>query len=210
MRSLSSSPDWLHVQRAYATQAGGTAPLRLFGVSGRYATALYNAAGRKGETAVVEAELDSVTEMLKSKAAFSGFLKDPFVKADVKRRALGDGLDKVGATSTTKNFFAVLADNNRLKDAESIIAAYKSLMVAERGEVTAKITVATPMAKPELDAITKSLTDKYLEKGQTLQVSVAEDKALLGGYVVEMGDRYLDKSLATRLRAMRAVLAGAL
>eukprot|EP00300_Choanocystis_sp_HF-7_P037477 c53639_g1_i1.p2 GENE.c53639_g1_i1~~c53639_g1_i1.p2 ORF type:complete len:218 (+),score=51.06 c53639_g1_i1:28-654(+) len=194
--------------RAYASQASA-APLRLFGVSGRYATALYMAAARSSKTAEVEAELDSFAEVLESKAAVSGFLKDPFVHADVKRAALKEGLTKVGASALTQNFFAVLADNNRLGNSTSVIAAYKSMMIAERGEVTAKITLAEPMDKAALDALTKSLTSKYLEKGQTLQVTVAEDKTLLGGYIVEMGDRFLDNSLATRLHAMHGVLSGA-
>jgi F-type H+-transporting ATPase subunit O len=45
-------------------------------------------------------------------------------------------------SETTKNFFVVLAENNRLFETTKIIDAYQSIMTANRGEVPVTVTSA--------------------------------------------------------------------
>ncbi|KNC54310.1 ATP synthase [Thecamonas trahens ATCC 50062] len=198
----------LTATRTYAATAAasssGGAPLKLFGVSGRYATALYRAAAASKATAQVEGDLASIGGAIESSAKFAAFLKNPFVSGDEKLKVLDAALSN--ASKVTKAFFGVLAQSNRLADADVIIAAYRSMMIAERGEVIATVTLAQEMSSNEVAALKKELETKYLAKGESLELTTQVDKDILGGYIVEIGDKYLDLSLSTRLEDMHKLL----
>ena len=179
-------------------------PLKLFGVSGRYATAMYQAAASKGKLADVEAELTVVAEALEASPKFEAFLENPFIDEAEKMAVLGEAIGS--SSQLTKNFFGVLAESNRLDACGEIIAAYKAMMVAARGEIRATVTLAQPMGTADVAALKKELEANYLGKGETLELTTQVDKDILGGYIVEIGDKYLDLSLSTRLSDMHKLL----
>merc|ERR1711916_349081 len=179
-------------------------PLRLYGVGGRYATALYQAAAASKATSAVEKELSVIGGAIAESPKFAAFLENPFIDGDEKLAVLAPALDS--ASPLTKNFFGVLAEGNRLSSTTEIIDAFSSMMVAERGEVQAKITLSQKMSSAEINALKKDLETNYLAKGETLELTTEVDSSILGGYINEIGDKYLDLSLSTRLESMHQLL----
>jgi len=49
-----------------------------------------------------------------------------------------------------------------------------------------------------------------VKKGEVLNLQTKVDPAIIGGLVVEIGDKYVDLSLNTRIRKMEQLLASAL
>merc|ERR1711916_329006 len=100
-------------------------PLRLYGVGGRYATALYQAAAASKATSAVEKELSVIGGAIAESPKFAAFLENPFIDGDEKLAVLAPALDS--ASPLTKNFFGVLAEGNRLSSTAEIIALKKDL-----------------------------------------------------------------------------------
>ncbi|KAL6565686.1 hypothetical protein OROHE_004741 [Orobanche hederae] len=97
--------------RTYASGPPGSAkqqnvkvPLKMYGASGNYATALYIAAVKANTLDKVESELYTLVEAAKKSPTFSLFLKDLSVTADTRVRALSDICAHAKFSDITRNF----------------------------------------------------------------------------------------------------------
>lgn len=82
-------------------------------------------------------------------------------------------------------------------------------MSAYRGEVLCTVTTAKPMDeknKKELETVLKG----FAGKNAVLKLNQKVDAAIIGGMVVEIGDKYIDMSTSTKIKKIVAVLRGAL
>jgi F-type H+-transporting ATPase subunit O len=183
-----------------------TPPIPLFGASGRYASALYAAAAKKGELTKVETDLKKFSEIMASSPNIKAFVESPSVPRDKKAAGIKAMMTEVGACESTKNAFLTMADNARLGDAGKLSALFADLMVAARGEVTAKVTVATEPGEKERAAIRKQI-DGYLEAGQKdVEMEIVVNPGLISGMTVEIGDKFIDMSAATQLKKLQSLL----
>merc|ERR1719436_1807592 len=99
----------------------------------------------------------------------------------------------------SKNLFLALAENGKLGLAGSVTTAFSTIMAAHRGEVVCEITTAKA-----LDAAMKKEVDGaiagFLTKGQKSLTSYKVDPSIVGGMVVSIGDKYVDMSIASKLK----------
>jgi len=99
----------------------------------------------------------------------------------------------------TQNLLTLLAENGRLPKLNVIINLYKLLMAANRGEVVCEVVTANPLdadTKAKLEATLKRL----LQKGQTILLSTKVDPSIIGGMIVSVGDKYIDMSVASKIK----------
>lgn len=180
----------------------------MFGTAGRYASALYSAAAKKGVLTEVEADLKLLQSTLDSSTVLSNFVKDP----SYSRAAKVDGITKLmadaKASETTTNAVAVMADNGRLGDVSKVIGLYSELLTAAKGEVTAVITSAKALKPDEQKQITASVGT--LLEGKKMITTFKVDEALINGITVDLGDKFLDMSVATQLKKLQALLSDGL
>ncbi|KAH6929191.1 hypothetical protein HPB50_024101 [Hyalomma asiaticum] len=78
-------------------------PLAVFGIEGRYATAMYSAASKEKKLDVVEKELIRFKGMMEQDVKLAQFIENPLVNKLVKRDALQDALKKLQFSSLTVN-----------------------------------------------------------------------------------------------------------
>jgi F-type H+-transporting ATPase subunit delta len=67
----------------------------------------------------------------------------------------------------------------------------------------ARVTTAVSLSEQEKDAFRKKLAAQY---GESLGFDFSVDPALLGGAIVQVGDKLIDGSVATRLEALSNAL----
>uniref|UniRef100_A0A914W7L8 ATP synthase peripheral stalk subunit OSCP, mitochondrial n=2 Tax=Plectus sambesii TaxID=2011161 RepID=A0A914W7L8_9BILA len=112
---------------------------------------------------------------------------------------------KLGLSETSQNFLTVVAENGKLKKLQAMIRSYEGIMSAHRGELFCSVITAKP-----LDAnMTKELNEalqSFAKAGQKLHVTTSVDPALLGGMIVNVGDKYVDMSLASKIKKYTSVL----
>ncbi|XP_014208737.1 ATP synthase subunit O, mitochondrial isoform X1 [Copidosoma floridanum] len=178
-------------------------PLQVFGVEGRYATALYSAASKQKSLDAVEKDLLKFQGLLKTDKKLSEFIKDPSIKRQTKASAF----QKIGSNfnPATANLLGLLAENGRLSNLNQIINSFKLIMSASRGEVLCEVTSAKPLdaeSKGKLEAALKS----FLKSGQNIQLTTKVDPSIIGGLVVSIGDKYVDMSVATKIKKYTEVI----
>src|SRR5438477_3190107 len=98
------------------------------GVSGRYATALFELAREQKSVDAVKADLDRFDAMLADSADLKRLVRSPVFSADAQSRALGAVLDKTGISGIPANFLKVLTANRRLFAVTDVIRAFRALV----------------------------------------------------------------------------------
>lgn len=111
------------------------APLQVFGLEGRYATALYSAATKLKQLDSVERELVKFQATMKTDTKLKEFIENPTYKRRTKSEALKAISTKLTLTPASSNLLQLMADNGRLKKLDNVINAFKMIMAAHRGEV---------------------------------------------------------------------------
>ena len=94
------------------------------GVSGRYATALFELARDEKSVDAVKADLDKFEAMLNESADLKRLVRSPVFSADAQSRALSAVLDKAGISGISAKFLKVLTANRRLFAVADVIRAY--------------------------------------------------------------------------------------
>jgi len=197
-------------RRMLATEMPLEPPIALFGTAGRYANALYCAAAKKGALLEVEADLKLFKETVSASPVLQNFVIDPSVSRTAKVAGISTLMDAAKASDTTKNAMAAIAEGGRMGDVFKVMDLYGDLMKAAKGEVSAIITSAKPLSDAEVKEITASL-GKFLEGNQTKMITTVKvDPALINGFTIELGDKFLDMSVATQLKKLQALLSDGL
>ncbi|XVF22961.1 hypothetical protein REPUB_Repub12eG0216000 [Reevesia pubescens] len=180
-------------------------PLALFGGSGNYASALYLAAVKQNALDKVESELLDLVEASKKSQLFSQFTKDLSVPAETRVKAINVICGQAKFSDVTKNFLVILAENGRLRFIESIAKRFVELTMAHRGEVKAIVTSVIPLPSQEEKELKETLQE-IIGQGKQVKLEQKIDPSILGGLVVEFGQKVFDMSIKTRAQQMERFL----
>ena len=170
------------------------------GVSGRYATALFDLARDENSIDAVKADLDRFAAMLDESADLKRLVRSPVFAAEAQLKALSAVLEKAEITGVSANFLKVLAANRRLFAVSEVIRAFNALVAKFKGEATADVTVAETLSDKNLEAL-KAALKSVTGKDVTLDVKV--DPSIIGGLVLKLGSRMVDSSLRTKLNSIK-------
>ncbi|KAF5275858.1 hypothetical protein FQR65_LT04096 [Abscondita terminalis] len=175
------------------------APIQVFGIEGRYATALYSAASKQKALESVEKDLMKFQSSIKADVKLRDFIANPIIKRQLKSQALKEVASKTSMNPQTSNFLQALAENGRLANLEGVITAFRTIMSAHRGEVVCQVTTAKELdaeQRKKLETVLKS----FLKGKETLHVSIKVDPTIIGGMIVSIGDRYVDMSVQSKIK----------
>merc|ERR1711966_126310 len=189
-----------HGTRSLATEA----PVRLHGLDGRYAASLWKVASEKGDLAKVEKDLGGFKSHMGSEAV-QQLLSNPSIPKNSKIDAVQALMEKSGYTESTKNFFAIVAENGRLQETGAIIEKFEELQRAAKGEMYAEVTVADELTDKQKKSLQKSLNG-FIDKGQKLSMSVKVKPEILGGLIVDVGDKHINMSILARIQQLQQVI----
>jgi F-type H+-transporting ATPase subunit delta len=170
------------------------------GVSGRYATALFELARDEKSIDAVRADLDKFEAMLADSADLKRLVRSPVFSADAQSKALSAVLAQAEISGISANFLKVLTAKRRLFVVTDVIRAFRALVAKFKGEATADVTVAETLNEKNLDAL-KTALKSVTGKDVTLNVNV--DPSIIGGLVVKLGSRMVDSSLRTKLNSIK-------
>jgi F-type H+-transporting ATPase subunit delta len=168
-------------------------------LAGRYASALFELAAENGKVTAVEKDLETLGAALRESGDLAALTTNPEMGRDVAGKAMAAVAGTLGLSDLTGNFLGVLAANRRLAKLPAIIAAFKAIAAAQRGEVTATVTSAHPLSDDQIAALKTKLTAR---EGRTVMLTASVDPDLLGGLVVTIGSQRIDASIRTRLNSL--------
>jgi F-type H+-transporting ATPase subunit delta len=172
----------------------------VFGMAGRYATALFELTLETNTIDAVLADLQKFDALLTESPDLTRLVRSPVFTADAQSKALAAVLDKAGIGGLAAQLLKVVAANRRLFAVRDVIKAYAALVARHRGEVSAQVTVAEPLSDAHRDEIRNTLN---AVTGKDVRVDVKVDPSIIGGLVVKLGSRMVDSSLRTKLNALK-------
>jgi len=170
------------------------------GVSGRYATALFDLARDERSVDQIKADLDAFARLLDDSPDLSRLVRSPVFTAEVQAKAINAVLAKAGIGGTTAKFLGVLTANRRLFAVRDVIRAFNALVARFKGEAAAEVTVAEPLNDKNLDALKAALKSVT---GKDVALNVKVDPSIIGGLIVKLGSRMVDSSLRTKLNSIK-------
>ncbi|KPP91516.1 MAG: F0F1 ATP synthase subunit delta [Erythrobacter sp.] len=168
-------------------------------LAGRYAAALFELASENGTVSAVEKDLETLRAALAESADLRAVIGNPQISRGAQGQAITGVAQHLGLSDLTTRFLGVLAENRRLAKLSDMIAAFKAIAAAQRGEVGAKVTSAHPLSDEQLARLKERLTAR---EGRTVMLTADVDPELLGGLVVTIGSQRIDASIRTRLNSL--------
>lgn len=167
-----------------------------------YAEALLALAEEQKAADDVGAELNTVaTEVIGKNPAVAAFLDNPAITPKTKLPVLGAAF--AGASDLFKKFLDVLTRNDRLGLLRDVAAAYQGIRDRQAGRVRVVVRSATALDDNQKGELQQTLASKL---GKEPILSVRVEPSLLGGLIVQVGDRVYDSSVRTRLNNLRNTL----
>ncbi|CDZ97677.1 Mitochondrial F1F0-ATP synthase, subunit OSCP/ATP5 [Phaffia rhodozyma] len=198
------------IKRSYATTAKVTPPLQLQSLSGKYATAAFTGAlSQSSQTlAQVQKDLAALAELIQKKDKSVAFLENPTISSQEREANLKAIFSKIPkASEISSNLLSVLSANGRLTSTSEVLKDFETLFKAHNGELEVIVTSAEPLEKAVQTRLETALKGSESAKGKTLKIVNRVNPSILGGLIVDFGDKTLDLSASTKVNKLNALLA---
>ncbi|MFM7006157.1 MAG: ATP synthase F1 subunit delta [Flavobacteriales bacterium] len=167
----------------------------------RYAKALLELAIEHNKVELIESDIQKLLTVANDAHDFQIFLNSPLINIDKKIAVIKEIFKDFN--QTTLDFLALVTNNGRetvmLDIAKQFIAQLKS----HRGIVPITIISAQKLEDATKQAIISKISAAI---SGTPEISEEIDAALIGGFVVRMGDHQIDASVASQLQRMKQQL----
>ncbi|MBX5438307.1 MAG: ATP synthase F1 subunit delta [Thermoflavifilum sp.] len=169
-------------------------------VASRYAKSLVDLAQNMGQLEAVYQDAQLLDQMCRESRPWTNFLRSPVIKPDKKEKIVTQLL-KDRVHTLTYQFIRLLIRKGREAHlpeiARAIIDQYFNLKEIHR----VHITTAVPVGQATHELIIRKLQEALGWKQVELQTRV--DPRLIGGFVLQTGDRLLDASVYHQLQEMK-------
>lgn len=168
------------------------------GIARRYARALYEI-GRDGRMLEkLESELGRVVEVIGREADFRKSLHNPLIKVEEKI-ALVERVFQGQLSETLFRLLRLMIFKKREHQFAAVLAEYRRLVRAEQGRLEVEVVLARPADARFLSALRAELGRKT---GKQVDLRPHVKPEIIGGVILQIGDRRIDGSLRTRLDSL--------
>jgi len=161
------------------------------------------AAEREGQLDGLEDELFRFGRILSAEPALRSALSDP-VPPDEGKRGLLDTLLAAKVTPATLRLITEAVIYPRGRSLDATLDEYGRLAAAWRQRLVAVVRVAAGLTEEQRGRLAAALSQTY---GHDVHLNVVIDPEVVGGISVQIGDEFIDGSVASRLAALRQRLA---
>lgn len=166
-------------------------------LASRYAKSLLDLAVEKGQLEKVYADMLYLQQLTKGSREFLNLLRSPIVSADKKQAAIDAVIGK-NVSEITGSFTRLLINKGREGELPEIITAFVNQYKVKKGIHTVKLTTAVAVS----DAIKDRLIEQVKQTSglQNIELQTTIDPNIIGGFVLQTGDKLIDASVAYDLK----------
>lgn len=173
-----------------------------FKVASRYAKSLIDLSRENNALEEVKRDMEQFIAVLRKNKELQAVLKNPIIKQDKKRNILNSLFGSIIHPSIAA-FFNIMVRKGRA----GILYATAQEFIREYNEVKnivkARVTSAEPLS-PENERAVAALVKQYTGGEVIVENTVKPD--LIGGFILTVGDRQVDASIAGRLQKLERTL----
>ncbi len=169
-------------------------------ISDRYAKSLLDLAIDGNKLDTILQDVQSFKAMLQSRELML-LLKSPIVNGS-KKGSIFKTLFEGKFDALTMTFFEVILRKGREEFLPEIADDFIKQYKAKKGITDVKLTTAVSMPKELLESIKAQLLSSDATE-TSVELETAVDSKLIGGFVIEIGDRLYDDSISHKLSELK-------
>lgn len=166
----------------------------------RYVKSLLDLAVEKNVLEEVHRDMLLFSEVAATSRPFTLLLQNPVIKHDKKLEIL-KRIFKGKVHSLTMAFFEIITRKNREPILLSVAQEFHNAYNTYKGIGKATVTTAIPL-DPPVRAEFESLAKQYSDRKQ-IELIEKVDPELIGGFVLNVGDRQVDASIRSKIRTLQ-------
>ena len=163
----------------------------------RYAKSLLDLSVEKGQLEAVYNDMLYLFQVTKTSREFVNLLRSPVVPSD-KKQSIIDAVTCTSVGETTAAFTRLLVNKGREGELPEIISAFIKQYKVKKGIYVVKLTTAAPVSEEIKNRIVEQVRNTSSMQNIEMQESV--DPKLIGGFVLQVGDKLVDASIAYDLK----------
>ena len=172
-------------------------------IAKRYARAFFDIAAEENRYEGYYDELVKFYSAIDQSSDFKEFLANPMFNNEDKKAVVKTILERVSLSGTSANFLNLLADKQRIGILGDIVQCYRELMDNALRKVRVQVKTAFPLSGELSNSL---LTNLETLTNKKVEMTIEEDRSLLGGIVVQVGDTLYDGSIRSQLNNIRNLL----
>jgi len=166
-------------------------------LASRYAKSLIDLSIEKGQLEKIFADMQWLQQVVKSSHEFAGLLRSPIIKADKKKKIV-DAVINGRVSAITSTFIQLLILKGRENYLPEIVAAFINQYKEHKNIYEVKLTTALPVDESVKNAVIDQI--RKTSEMQNIELKTEVNADLIGGFVLEAGDKFIDASVAYDLK----------
>jgi len=163
----------------------------------RYAKSLIDLSAEKDQLEKVFADMQWLQDVCKSNRDFVNMLRSPVITADKKEKIV-DAITAGRISEITKVFTHLMIKKGRESNLPEIAAAFITQYKQKKNIYIVKLTTATTVSDDLKNAIINQV--KATSGMQNIELETFIDEKIIGGFVLQTGDKLIDASIAYDLK----------
>jgi F-type H+-transporting ATPase subunit delta len=169
-----------------------------------YAEAFLQVSDANGDTEAVVEQARSLLSLWKESAELREAMASPVLEVEAKKAAI-TRLFSDQVSLSFLNLLKLLADRQRIGYLDAVLERFLDLYRDQNQIALASVTSAEALSDEQLGRITEQL--KSVAGTDKLEINTSVDPALIGGFVLKVGSKVIDASLAGQVRRLGLTLA---
>jgi F-type H+-transporting ATPase subunit delta len=172
-------------------------------VTKRYAKALMGLGREDGRYEQYGKELQEFSQFCRDYQEFGYVIGNQVFSLEDRKKILNVILGRSGFSDLMRNFLNLLLDKDRIGAIDQITTHYERLTDEISNIARAEVTTPSALGTAAQDKLKKALGD--LTKKE-IRMEIREDKSLIGGVLVKIGDMVLDGTVKAQLQGLKESL----
>ncbi len=163
----------------------------------RYAKSLIDLAIEKDQLEKIFADMQWLQQVCKQSRDFANLLKSPVVRPEKKQKVV-EAIIKGNVSEITALFVRLLIAKGRESNLPEIITAFIEQYKKHKNIYTVKLATASPLSEDLKNAIINQI--RKTSEMRNIELETKVNKDLIGGFVLQAGDKLIDASVAYDLK----------
>ena len=162
-----------------------------------YSQALYELAFEEKNLNDVEKNVISLLRLISQSEDFNSLIKDPTNKQENQLNVINIIFEKFNLNNLLKKFLNFLVMKRRFFYVEKILKDFILICSKNRGEISAKLTVAKELSENQINKIKNDLSQNF---GSDVKLNYNYDPGLIGGLIMQIESVMIDTSIKNKLQ----------
>jgi F-type H+-transporting ATPase subunit delta len=168
-------------------------------IARKYAAALFSSSKRIHQVERISADLEAISDLLRKLPHLKSFLESPQISEKEKEELFAISF-KERISEALYSFLLLVLSKHRIPYLLPMAEEFKRLVKEDQGIVSARLISARKLEPSVSDELKVELEKT---SGKKVEMETQVDPALIGGMIIILGDRIIDRSIRHQLSQLK-------